>query len=212
MVAVSEDGGRSFAEPVNVIGDYFEAEGVRARALAAVDQPLESDLAESDDPANFGGVNAKVALGDAGTLYVLWIAVAADLEASPPVAHFLSRSTDRGKTFTVTEVNPFDGNVADNFEAQLAWSPAGGPLGSLHIVYEGTGEAPISGVHDIYYRRSTDEGGTWTETRHPQRRRSERLLRQRHPRRQRGPERVDSTLSAGTLGPPPTAVGTTCTT
>lgn len=163
MVAVSSDGGQTFSEPVNAIAGFFDGEEAKARALEAVEEPFESEPVESEKSVNFGGVNSKIAVDEDGTLYVLWVAVTANIEPSPPVAHFLSRSTDRGKTFTVTEVNGFSGNVADNFEAQLAWSPGGGSQGSLHVVYEGTTEPVVSGVNDIFYRRSTDEGETWTE-------------------------------------------------
>jgi hypothetical protein len=72
---------------------------------------------------------------------------------------YLSRSTDQGRTFTVTPVVPGHSSLYNHV---LQWSPEGGQQGSLHLVYES--KIPTDqGDRDITYRRSTDGGATWTE-------------------------------------------------
>jgi hypothetical protein len=45
----------------------------------------------------------------------------------------------------------------------MAWGPGGGTSGTLHFVWEGKPKL-TQGDRDILYRRSTDEGKTWSST------------------------------------------------
>ena len=128
--------------------------------------PPDSLAAKPDQAANFGGTNPTVAVDAKGTLYVAWVATYANLTPRPATAHFLSTSTDRGKTFKVSQITPFVRENSNNFGGtEMVWSPEGGPDGTLHIVYEGTTRPTIANESDIFYRRSTDGGRTWSERR-----------------------------------------------
>ena len=83
---------------------------------------------------------------------------------APPTALYLSRSTDQGKTFAVSEIHPPDADQFGPTGTRLQWSPEGGPTGSLHAVWEGK-TVGTQGDRDVLYRRSTDEGRTWSDVR-----------------------------------------------
>lgn len=172
MVSVSADGGETFSPPVSAVAGVFDSPQARAEPLnarsapspTATPPPPGSRAAQPDSAVNFGGVNPRIVVTDKGTVYAMWIATTANLSPGPPLAHYLSRSTDHGKTWTATQINPFSKNIADSFEVQIAWSPEGGPEGTLHLVWEGTNQPEIASLSDIYYRRSTDGGKTWTDS------------------------------------------------
>ena len=126
--------------------------------------PANSRAANTGDVNNFGGSNPVVAVDDEGTAYVAWVTRYANLTPSPNPAHFLSKSTDRGRTWTTTQITPFAAEHINNFGGlMLQWSPKGGDGGSLHLVYEASKRPEISNESDIFYRRSTDGGRTWSE-------------------------------------------------
>ncbi len=128
--------------------------------------PANSRAANKTDVNNFGGSNPVVAVDDEGTAYVAWVSRYANLTPNPSSAHFLSKSTDRGKTWTTTQITPFSPENINNFGGyMLRWSPEGGSGGSLHLVYEGSKRPDITNEVDIFYRRSTDGGRTWSEAR-----------------------------------------------
>jgi hypothetical protein len=165
QLAVSTDGGRTFAEPVSVVGSYFASEAARRAAAVIEGQPANpSNTAPPTPPdtltaANFSGGFPKLALDDNGTLYAAWFSIAMNVVPPPWRGLYLSRSTDQGKTFTVTPVLPGHSSQDNPI---LQWSREGGPQGSLHLVYES--KIPTNqGDRDITYRRSTDGGATWTE-------------------------------------------------
>jgi hypothetical protein len=79
--------------------------------------------------------------------------------AMPQVA---ARSPDQGRTWTFTVMGPpiFAGNGS---QTGLGWIPEGGPTGSFVASYGGTPEkATSSGLADILFQRSTDDGKTWS--------------------------------------------------
>ena len=126
--------------------------------------PPNSRAANKADIANFGGSNPSVAVDGKGTAYVAWTTRYANLTPSPRTAHFLSKSTDRGRTWTSTQITPFAEENVNNFGSTiLQWSPEGGEQGSLHMVYEGSKRPEVSNETDVFYVRSTDGGGTWTD-------------------------------------------------
>lgn len=184
MVAVSTDGGRTFSPPTDAVGPFFQPEPVRAEVLASAPPPTTSTTTAApttvpgeatapttvpqpqsqaarvprDTPTNFGGNNPGLAVDREGALYVAWVRSTANITPSPDQPMYLSRSTDQGKTFTVTQIAPPNRSYGTPI---LAWSPEGGPDGSLHVVYQG--KRPETLVDDVFYRRSTDGGKTWSE-------------------------------------------------
>lgn len=105
-----------------------------------------------------GGGAPTLAVADDGTLYALF---SASSPGDEPSSLRIARSTDQGATFETFEASPPSSYYADEI---LAWSPEGGAQGTLHIVYENKIDpAPGAGERDIYHRRSTDGGETWSE-------------------------------------------------
>jgi hypothetical protein len=105
---------------------------------------------------------------DDGALYAIFYASATGQPAgSQNNAILLAKSTDKGKTFQVTEAAPPSGYYQAG--TIMDWSSEGGPEGTLHIVYEdkvappGANTAILLGDRDVFTRRSTDGGKTWSE-------------------------------------------------
>lgn len=118
--------------------------GAQQTATTTTTVPPDSRVANKTDVNNFGGSNPVVAIDDEGTAYVAWVTRYANLTPSPSAAHFLSTSTDRGKTWTTTQITPFVRENINNFGGyMLQWSPDAGARGSLHLVYEGSKRAEI---------------------------------------------------------------------
>ncbi len=162
MIAVSTDGGRTFSEPINVTADFFDDPAVIADEIEFVQKNATTPPKDPITSAQFGGSNPALAVDDDGTAYVLWVqAVSSSVSPRPDAPMYLSKSTDRGATWTITEVSPpsnwYGGPI-------LRWSPEGGPQGSLHIIYEDK-IGQTQGDRDIHYRRSTDGGATWSNNR-----------------------------------------------
>jgi hypothetical protein len=105
-----------------------------------------------------------VAIDAKGTIYAAWVSTSANISPAPFFAHFLSKSTDKGKTWTVTQISPFTANNTNGYNAlHLVWTPAGGPDGSLHFVYEGSDRPKVANFTQVLYRRSSDGGKTWSD-------------------------------------------------
>ena len=153
MAAVSRDGGRSFSEPIDLTGTYFEDESVRqsmARAAKVERTPAVAAI-DFSWPA--------LALDGEGNLYSVW---AARIQRGPQLDNsgtYVSRSTDGGRTFTVKELTPIPDVL---YYPVLAWSPGGGRQGTLHLVYEKEGPQGAKWVQDIFHMRSLDGGDTWS--------------------------------------------------
>lgn len=152
MLAVSGDGGRSFSRPMNATGTFFDHP---ANIAGDIRETLK--LKE-----HFGGREPDLAIDGVGNLYVAWVRTSEVLDPVPPQPRYLSKSSDGGKTFDVSELtapSPFAGPGP-----LLEWSRAGGPTGSLQVVYEDK-VVPDQGDRDVLHRRSTDGGATWSEVR-----------------------------------------------
>ena len=180
-VAVSTDGGRSFGEPVSAVADAFASPAIRSEAFSKVTTtlasgptttttppPAGSRAAQPDQEANFGAFKSSIVVDDKGTLYSAWPSTTANLTAPPPPGYFLSKSTDKGKTWTVTQIAPFSHNnragaPGPASSVRMAWSSKGGPDGTLHLVAEGTDKPEVANLSHVFYYRSTDGGKTWTE-------------------------------------------------
>jgi len=177
MVSVSTDGGKTFPPAVNLAAAVFEQASFRDAAMKSVttttpapDAPTTtapaagSKAATPNQAANFGGSNPTLTHDDKGTLYAAWVSTSASISPSPQYAHFLSKSTDQGKTWTNTQISPFSPNNTNGFNAlHIVWSPKGGPDGALNFVYEGADKPKIGGFTQVYHRRSTDGGKTWSD-------------------------------------------------
>ncbi|HVE47973.1 MAG TPA: sialidase family protein [Acidimicrobiales bacterium] len=148
-LSVSSDGGRSFTSPKSVAGSFF-------------DEPtnLAGDVPDSlKNKEHFGGALPYLAMDDDGIVSVSWVRRTANMGILPE-PRYLSRSADRGRTFTVTQMAPA-GDLS-NGGAVLAWAPGGTRSGSLHTVYEDKAGV-AQGDRDVHYRRSADGGLTWSE-------------------------------------------------
>ncbi len=175
FMAVSTDGGKAFSDPIDLTAGVFESEAIRADGLKTTTTiagsapaptttapPAGSRVAQPNQAANFGGRDASLTVDRKGTIYVAWRAQTANITPAVQNAIFLSKSTDRGKTFTVTRVGSHSSRLRQPI---LRWSPKGGGDGTLHLVYEGATRPEVNGDSDIFYRRSADGAKTWTDHR-----------------------------------------------
>src|SRR5205807_1814879 len=128
MVSVSTDGAKTFPPAVNLAAGPFEQEALRAEALKSAPTttapaapattttvPAGSKASQPNQAANFGGSNPTLAVDLKGTVYAAWVSTSASISPSPQFAHFLSKSTDKGKTWTVTQISPFSPNNTNGF-------------------------------------------------------------------------------------------------
>lgn len=173
FMAVSTDGGRTFSERVDLIGGVFESEGLRNEALKTTTTTTPtgptttttapaagSRAAQPNQAANFGGRDATVTVDKKGTVYAAWRAQTSNITPPTQNALFLSATTDKGKTLNVTQITDWTPRAR---QPVLRWSGEGGANGTLHLVYEGTNRPTVNNDSDIFYRRSTDGGKSWTE-------------------------------------------------
>ncbi|MDQ6617883.1 MAG: glycoside hydrolase [Actinomycetota bacterium] len=158
VVAVSTDGGATFAPSVDLNGFAH-----LTQTIAGTSYPLLME-------GNFG----------APLLFAHNGVVLAVTSAQPPfdnhpgrsnfdaafgyaVPQLVARSTDHGKTWTVAKLGPpkFHGSGS---QTGIGWAPTGGPQGSYVVAYQATPDgAASSGPGQIVVQRSTDGGQTWTD-------------------------------------------------
>jgi len=172
QVSVSTDGGKTFADPVNVAAPAWAQAAARAEALkttttlpgasTTTTPPAGSRAAQPDQPANFGGSNPSLTVDGRGNLYVAWVTHSSNISPAPVPAIWLSKSTDHGKTYSASAITPFQQGLSTFGTERLRWSSGGGALGTLHLVYEGTTRPTVANDTDTFYQRSTDGGKTWS--------------------------------------------------
>ncbi|MDQ3896898.1 MAG: glycoside hydrolase, partial [Actinomycetota bacterium] len=181
IVAVSNDGGRSFTEH-DLVGDIFEPQPVRDQAISAATTstvapgatttttrvpPAGSRAAQPNQAANFGAAgsrNGMVARVDGkGNAYVIWPTGTANIDPSPPGAVALSKSTDGGKTWSSAISIPFSYDNARGGPANAYSQLAVTREGTLHIVYNVSPNPDIANTSEVYHRASYDGGQTWTD-------------------------------------------------
>ncbi len=183
MVAVSHDGGKTFAEAMDLSAKFFDNQAVRDQAFSAVTTtvpapgattttvaptPAGSKAATPNQAANFGSAgsrNGMIARTDGkGNVYVTWPTGTANLANSPPGGLALSKSTDGGKTWATSLALPFSYENATGGPAgaypQMVVSPT---TGALHIAFNRNPTPELAGASDVYVRSSYDGGKTWTE-------------------------------------------------
>lgn len=136
-VAASTDGGRTFGEQVFTLADYYK------------DRPNKD---------KWGGGNTYLGVADDGTLYAASYGSTSESNVQAN-SILVSKSSDRGKTFTTVEVDKPDGFYGP---ITMTWSDDGGKAGTIHLVYEDKESKPDLGDRDIFYRNSTDGGVTWS--------------------------------------------------
>ncbi|HEX2047521.1 MAG TPA: sialidase family protein [Acidimicrobiales bacterium] len=155
FLVTSTNGGGSFDEPVNVSDAYY-ADGTT----------LPAGVAEAQRKRENFGASGGIGLGvdDQGAVYVPWQRSTANITpAAPASPYFVAKSTDRGRTFTMSEALPALEDQLGPSGPTLTWGPGGGPVGTLHLVWEG--KVPLTqGDRDVLYRRSVDGGRTWSDT------------------------------------------------
>lgn len=176
FVAVSRDGGRTFEDQVLLSTEAFKDAPVRTEALkttttqpgtpattSTTAPPTGSRAAQPDAAANYGGRNPDVTIDGKGTVYVFWHSITSNITPAPAMAHFLSTSTDKGKTWSTAQIAPWE--ARNGLATQILWSPEGGTSGTLHLVQQGTDRPEVASYQTIYHRRSTDGGKTWSDRR-----------------------------------------------
>ncbi len=171
MAIVSTDGGNTWGEPFNLAPTIWEQEPVRQAALTArttvpsnsppTTAVAGSRAAQPNQAANFGGFSGVPAVAHDGTLYVLWPSSTANISPGIPTGAFISRSADKGKTWTTNQIGTFA--YTNGSFVQLAWSPGGGSQGTLHAIYPGVPRPEVAGYSTVTYQRSTDGGRTFTD-------------------------------------------------
>ncbi|MFP5317134.1 MAG: hypothetical protein ACLGI2_02440 [Acidimicrobiia bacterium] len=176
MVAISRDGGRTFEEPVSALGNPYASEQVRQQALttrttnttapgATTTIPPEGSAAATPSKLeNFGASSNGQGLtaDDDGNLYVTYMSEIANVGGAPR-AIVVSKSTDQGRTWQGVLARPFTYENAQN--PRIAWSPGGGPNGTVHVVWEWRHPGELNTYADVGYIRSTDGGQTFSEPR-----------------------------------------------
>jgi hypothetical protein len=157
-VSVSTDGGESFGPPVN-LNDH----STLTMNVAGTDYPLHFQTAFGR-PYLVAHDGVVMAVADGGP--------PADNEPPDDVYDgifgeadpmLLARSTDQGRTWTVSELSTPVFTAAGSYTG-MGWTPEGGDDGTFVFAYSATpGETPSASRSDIVVQRSTDNGRTWTD-------------------------------------------------
>lgn len=158
VVSVSTDGGESFGEPVNL-----NTHSNLTMTVGGQTYPLHFQTAFGR-PFLTAHDGVVLAVGDGGP--------PADNEPPDDVYDgifgesdpmLVARSTDRGRTWTVSELSRPVFTAAGSHTG-MGWTPEGGADGTFVLAYAATpGDTPSASRSDIVVQRSTDNGVTWTE-------------------------------------------------
>ena len=158
MVSASTDGGDSFGEPIN-LNDHSEL----TMEAGGETYPLHFQTAFGR-PYLAAHDGVILATGDGGP----------PSDNPPPDEVFdgifgeatpmlVARSTDQGRTWTVSELSEPIYQAAGS-QTGMGWTPEGGPDGTFVLAYAATpGDTPSAGRTDIVVQRSTDNGVSWTD-------------------------------------------------
>jgi len=153
VVAVSTDGGATFARQVN-INDFSHV----TQTVAGQNVPLimQSYFGGPWMVAHNGVVEA---VSGAQTTYKYNVSGT----GGSALPQLVARSTDQGRTWSVTTLGPpvFTGTGS---QTGIGWTPKGGPRGTFLAAYAGTpATSGSSGSANILLQRSTDDGQTWSD-------------------------------------------------
>lgn len=147
MVAVSTDGGSTFAKPVDI--NQFSHVN-----LSAGDKSYPLIMSAPFLAVGKGGVLEAMS----GPRTLAGTKISGPAPAKPVLA---ARSTDQGRTWTVSALSPpVNTPQGPVLEAALRWIPLGGPQGTFVTAYAAWPESS-SGPAQIEFQRSTDSGQTW---------------------------------------------------
>lgn len=156
-VSTSTDGGSSFGAPVN-LNTFSQV----TTTIAGKSYPLIGMNFFGDPFVSAHGGTALAVLG--AQFSVKSTPTGSTYLALPQL---LARSTDKGKTWTVSALGPptytANGGGAGAMTG-LGWTPTGGNQGTFVAAYSFTpGSAAGSGAPRVVMQRSTDMGQTWTD-------------------------------------------------
>jgi hypothetical protein len=139
LLAVSDDGGKTFAEPVKFAGD-------------AGDHLNETDLIVGNDGELFAFLGESAGPEEEGA------------KTGPGAGLWFITSQDGGKTFESKAIHTLPQSKAEGDEEPFSW--LGRPVasidrqsGDLYVVWENGGGDTLS----VQFMRSTDDGETWSE-------------------------------------------------
>lgn len=181
VVATSVNGGRDFGEPVDIAAPAWADAGNRQKAITSPTAttlapgattttllaPAGSRAAQPDQAANFGGRNPAITVDNKGNAYALWFNTGANVSPGVLTGEWVSVSSDKGKTWSSYQAGPMTPHTGG--VGRIAWSPGGGPQGTVHIVSQVNPSTStqnptgISSNFDIVHKMSTDGGKTWSE-------------------------------------------------
>ena len=138
-VAVSDDGGETFADPV--VAAEFEEIGFRPR---------------SNFFRFWGSAFPQIAVGPQGDLYIVYTGRDSDRPRDDGDIYFIA-SQDGGVTWT----DPF--RLNDDEGTALQFFPAidVDPHGTIHVMWGDMRDDPAQTRYHIYYTSSEDQGQTW---------------------------------------------------
>lgn len=159
VVAVSTDGGRTFAEPVDLNNFSKLTQTVDGTSYPLLmEGHFGAPLLYAREGVVFAVSGAQFAFNNhppgSGNF---------DTSFSYAVPQLIARSTDKGKTWTVSTLGPAIFSGAGS-QTGLGWTPKGGRQGTYVAAYQATHSAsPSSGPAQIVVQRSTDGGLTWTD-------------------------------------------------
>jgi hypothetical protein len=153
-VAVSTNGGASFNTTVN-LNDFSHV----TQNVAGMQVPL---LMGRGFGAPYLTVHDGVVLAVAGPSNPYNVKLPLGSTFAYALPQLLARSTDQGKTWTVSAFSPPIFTGAGSFTG-LGWTPKGGPHGTFVAAYAMAPEnAPTSNTENVVVERSTDLGQTWS--------------------------------------------------
>lgn len=159
VVAVSTDGGATFAPSVDVSTSSNVMQSVNGK-----DYPVRLE-GFFGAPLLLAHNGVVLAVSGAETNFDTFPDLGGNFGASYafPMPQLVARSTDQGKTWTVAKLGPghFRGSGS---QTGMVWTPSGGPMGTFVVAYQATaGASSSSGPAQIVVQRSTDGGQTWTD-------------------------------------------------
>ena len=146
----SEDGGRTWSEPVAVSPVVLSAFGQEDQRVVQGSQPV---------------------VAPDGTLYVAWMDSTDDDSFEGRAEVHVARSDDNGRTFETKQAADFNEvsysprNTLFRFWASSFPQITAGPNGEVYIVYTGRPPDSKRDDGDIFFVASTDRGETWSRQR-----------------------------------------------
>ena len=137
MVARSDDGGVTFASPVDV-------------------DPFSKITLNVDGKDHTLVMYFPVLAAGDGVVEVVGYPI--EIDGTPPQQLIAARSTDKGQTWSVSAISVPAKQV---YWPVIMWSPKGGPHGTFLTAYQ-AGPGQQEGEASIFFQRSTDGGQSWT--------------------------------------------------